>query len=79
MTAHRCAIPEDAMWIIAPRPNITIAVYREGWIRAGVKEDNIYVIVEIEGYLYLTKGATFSYHEFSMPQGKELKDFVPDL
>jgi len=36
--------------------------------------NNIYVIVEINGYLYLTKGATFSYHEFPMPQGKELKD-----
>jgi hypothetical protein len=36
--------------------------------------NNIYVIVEIDGYLYLTKGASFSFHEFSMPRGKELKD-----
>jgi hypothetical protein len=36
--------------------------------------NNIYVIVEIDGHLYLTKGATFSYLEFSMPRGKELKD-----
>ena len=36
--------------------------------------NNIYVIVEIDGYLYLTKGATFSYHEFYMPQDIDLKD-----
>jgi hypothetical protein len=35
---------------------------------------SIYVIVEIDGYLYLTKGAAFTYDEFSMPEGKELKD-----
>jgi hypothetical protein len=27
----------------------------------------IYVVVEINGYLYLTRGATFSYYEFVMP------------
>ena len=36
--------------------------------------NNIYVIVEIDGYLYLTKGATFSYHEFYMPSDRDLKD-----
>ena len=36
--------------------------------------NQIYVIVEIDGNLYLTKGATFSCHEFSMPHEKELKD-----
>ena len=36
--------------------------------------NQIYVIVEIDGYLYLTKGATFSYHEFFMPPEKTLKD-----
>jgi hypothetical protein len=35
---------------------------------------NIYAVVEIDGYLYLTKGAAFSYDEFSMPKGKDLKD-----
>jgi len=30
--------------------------------------NNIYVIVEIGGYLYLTKGATFSFHEFYIPR-----------
>ncbi len=36
--------------------------------------NNIYVIVEIGGFLYLTKGATFSYDEFNMPEGKVLKE-----
>ena len=27
--------------------------------------NNIYVVVEIEGNLYLTRGATFSYYEFA--------------
>ena len=29
--------------------------------------DEIYVVVEIEGYLYLTRGAVFSYREFTQP------------
>ncbi len=36
--------------------------------------NHLYVIVEIDGYLYLTKGAAFSYDEFSMPKGRDLKD-----
>jgi len=36
--------------------------------------NNIYVIVEIGGYLYLTKGATFSYYEFVQPLGTRLTD-----
>lgn len=31
--------------------------------------DEIYVIVEIGGYLYLTRGAVFSYREFTQPLG----------
>jgi hypothetical protein len=31
----------------------------------------VYVIVEIDGYLYLTKGAMFGYYEFPMPKGKD--------
>ena len=34
--------------------------------------NNIYVVVEIDGYLYLTKGSTFSYHEF--PHSERLSD-----
>ena len=36
--------------------------------------NSIYVIVEIDASLYLTKGAAFSYHEFFMPRDKDLKD-----
>ncbi|MEO1051668.1 MAG: DUF3160 domain-containing protein [Bacteroidota bacterium] len=36
--------------------------------------NDIYVVVEIEGYLYLTKGAVFSYHEFPLPMGNRLTD-----
>ena len=33
--------------------------------------DEIYVIVEIDGYLYLTRGAAFSYREFTQPSGAQ--------
>jgi len=36
--------------------------------------NTIYVVVEINGYLYLTRGATFSYYEFVMPPGTRLAD-----
>ncbi len=36
--------------------------------------NDIYVVVEIEGYLYLTKGATFSYYEFVRPLNNRLTD-----
>lgn len=36
--------------------------------------NDIYVVVEIEGYLYLTKGAVFGYHEFHLPMGNRLTD-----
>lgn len=36
--------------------------------------NNIYVVVEINNYLYLTKGATFSYYEFVQPLGTRLTD-----
>lgn len=36
--------------------------------------NDIYVVVEIDGYLYLTKGAVLSYHEFNQPPGVRLTD-----
>lgn len=36
--------------------------------------NDIYVVVEIEGYLYLTKGAAFSYYEFVRPLNERLTD-----
>ncbi|GHT18357.1 hypothetical protein FACS189429_4740 [Bacteroidia bacterium] len=38
------------------------------------KANNIYVVVEIEGSLYLTKGAIFSYYEFVQPTDTRLTD-----
>ena len=38
------------------------------------KANNIYVVVEINGYLRLAKGATFSYYEFVQPLGTRLTD-----
>ena len=36
--------------------------------------NDIYVLVEIEGYLYITKGAVFDYREFHLPLGNRLTD-----
>jgi len=36
--------------------------------------NDLYVVVEIEGYLYLTRGAVFSYYEFPEPMGSRLTD-----
>jgi hypothetical protein len=38
------------------------------------KANEIYAVVEINGYLYLTRGATFSYYEFVKPVGTRLTD-----
>ncbi len=48
---------------------------KDGILHEGVGDVNeIFVVVEIEGYLYLTKGATFSYYEFVQPLNKRLTD-----
>lgn len=36
--------------------------------------DDIFVVVEINGYLHLTRGAVFSYREFRQPTGTRLTD-----
>ena len=36
--------------------------------------NDIFVVVEIEGYLYLTRGAVFSYYEFKQPVSNRLTD-----
>ncbi|MEZ4850443.1 MAG: DUF3160 domain-containing protein [Bacteroidia bacterium] len=47
----------------------------KGVLHVGVGPVNdIYVVVEIEGYLYLTRGAVFSYYEFLEPMGSRLTD-----
>jgi hypothetical protein len=48
---------------------------KPGILHAAVGYGNdLYVVVEIEGYLYLTKGSTFSYYEFPMPLDERLTD-----
>jgi len=47
----------------------------KGILHVGVGPVNdLYVVVEIEGLLYLTRGATFSYYEFVEPLGSRLTD-----
>lgn len=36
--------------------------------------NDIFVVVEIDGYLYLTKGAVLGYYEFHLPLGNRLTD-----
>lgn len=36
--------------------------------------DELYALVEIDGYLYLTRGAVFSYYEFTRPTAQRLTD-----
>lgn len=36
--------------------------------------DDIFVVVEINGLLHLTRGAVFSYREFRLPPGNRLTD-----
>ena len=36
--------------------------------------DELYALVEIQGYLYLTRGAVFSYYEFKQPVSNRLSD-----
>jgi hypothetical protein len=36
--------------------------------------DELYALVEIDGYLYITRGAVFSYYEFYQPKTNRLTD-----
>jgi len=38
------------------------------------RADDIYCIVDIGGYYYLTRGSVFSYYEFTQPISKRLTD-----
>ncbi|NDV95640.1 DUF3160 domain-containing protein [Dysgonomonas sp. 521] len=74
-------------WSLVQGPDKSIAVVADIYTRnvpgcnkngilhvAAGNANNIYVVVEIDGYLYLTKGATFSYYEFVQPLGTRLTD-----
>jgi len=74
-------------WSLVEGPDKSIAVVADIYTRnvsdcnkngvlhvANGNANNIYVVVEINGYLYLTRGATFSYYEFVQPLGTRLTD-----
>jgi hypothetical protein len=52
-----------------------VYTYRDQCLQEGVgMADEIYVIAEINGLLYLTKGAVFSHYEFTGPSSGRLTD-----
>ena len=74
-------------WSLVEGPDKSIAVVadiytrnilgcdKDGILHEAVgKANNIYVVVEIAGNLYLTKGATFGYYEFVQPLNTRLTD-----
>jgi len=74
-------------WSLVEGPDKSIAVVADIYTRnllscnkngilheAVGKANNIYVVVDIAGNLYLTKGATFSYYEFVQPLNTRLTD-----
>jgi hypothetical protein len=80
-------VREDDKWRSVKGPDRSIAVVADVYTRnkqgdpkngilhvATGKANEIYVVVEINGYLYVTRGATFSYYEFVMPSGTRLTD-----
>lgn len=68
--------PDKAVAVVADVYTRNIAgCNKNGILHEAVGNVNdLYVVVEIEGYLYLTKGATFSYYEFVQPLGTRLTD-----
>ena len=74
-------------WSLVQGPDKSIAIVADIYTRnirgcnkngilhiATGNANNIYVVVEIECNLYLTRGATFSYYEFVQPLGTRLTD-----
>lgn len=74
-------------WSLVQGPDKSIAVVADIYTRnvqgcdkngilhvATGNANSIYVVVEIAGDLYLTRGATFSYYEFVQPIGTRLTD-----
>lgn len=74
-------------WDLVQGPDKSIAVVADIYTRnvpgcskngilhvATGNANNIYVVVEMGGYLYLTRGATFSYYEFIEELGTRLTD-----
>lgn len=81
--------PEKGLpsWSFVKGPDKSVAVVADVYTRnvpdcgkngvlhvATGKANNLYVVVEIGGNLYLTRGATFSYYEFVCSPGTRLTD-----
>jgi hypothetical protein len=62
--------PDCYIAVIADVHSATFQCLEEGVGHA----NEIYVVAPIEGKLYLTRGATFSYYEFTQPVGDRLTD-----
>jgi len=81
--------PDSALngWYDVKGPDQSVAIVADVYTRnvpdcdkdgilhvATGKVNDIYVVIEIDGYLYLTKGATFSFFEFVRPLNTRLTD-----
>jgi len=86
MTLHIVLEHADG-WFQVSSPDTTVSVIADVYLRnvpkcpkngvlyeAVGRVNNIYVVVDIEGYLYLTRGAALSYYEFTKPELDRLTD-----
>ncbi|WP_375561262.1 DUF3160 domain-containing protein [Bernardetia sp. OM2101] len=66
---------DKSIAVVADIYTNNIDAEKKGILHVGVgKVNDIFVIVEIEGYLYLTRGGTFGYHEFVKDPNTRLND-----
>jgi hypothetical protein len=75
------SIIESPDWASVAGPDRSVAIaadvytYNESCLQEAVgKVNSMYVVVEIEGLLYLTRGAVLSYYEFIQPAANRLTD-----
>ncbi|WP_291723402.1 DUF3160 domain-containing protein [Bernardetia sp.] len=67
--------PDKSVAVVADIYTNGVDINKKGILHVGVgKVNDIFVIVEIDGYLYLTRGGTFSYHEFVKALDTRLTD-----
>ena len=66
---------DKSVAVVADIYTNNVDVQQKGILHVGVgKVNDIFVIVEIDGYLYLTRGGTFGYHEFVKDPDTRLND-----
>lgn len=72
---HQVKGPDREVAVVADIYTNNVDKSKAGVLHVAVGHVNdLYVVVEIEGYLYITKGATFSYYEFPQPLDRRLTD-----